>query len=153
MTTPCQKRLADEEGKFTKECPSDATGAIRIEFWPHKSIQAMVKEPKPLQTMIMNLRVCPSCFVRITPGDLLAGDSLRSLERFAMETNHGIAVDRSQTKLVHVPLDDKDLLLLERTLMEKAAANDSQPAPAGPQPEGAGDGLRQEGGNADAASD
>lgn len=104
-------------------CENEATGAIRIEFWPHKAIQAMVKEPKPLQSMVIGLYVCTRCFPLITPGNVLAGQALRDLERFAMQRNHGIAVDRSQTKLIHISLDDPELKLLERNRTEKQEAS------------------------------
>lgn len=107
-------------------CRNDATGAVRIEFWPHKAVQAMVKEPAPLQTMVLGLYVCQGCFSMLKPGAILAGSTLQSLERFAMQRNHGITVDRSETRLKHVALDDPEVQLLERTMAEKATKQEDE---------------------------
>lgn len=111
-------------------CPNEATGAIRIELWPHPAVQKMVVKPRPLLTMVMGLYTCERC-VPTKVADVCDPKMLHALESHAARQHHGILVDRSQTKIVRIALDDPELLVMQQSLAKQQAANDSQPEGAG----------------------
>lgn len=98
-------------------CTNEATGAVRMEFFPHLVFQRLdaLSQPVPLQRMVLGLYVCPECFRKTQVTDIVHGPTLEVLYQHAMQANGGIVPDRTLTRLTHIPLNDPELVLLQRT--------------------------------------
>lgn len=120
-------RWPDDETR----CPNEAKGVIRLKLHAAPTIQKRYGKRVMLQ-MVMGFHVCPKCFPAVSVMKITDEKLRATLNRFAQQRNSGILVDWSQTELEHVPYDDPEYLLLVNSRKKDDAANDSQPAPAGP---------------------
>jgi hypothetical protein len=137
---PCRRRI---EPDFTQNCPNEATGGYRLTLHAAPAVQKRWGK-RSMLTLIVDLPVCPECFARSTVFDMTDVKLRAALNVEAQRHNKGILVDWKETELEHVAFSDPEYqILLSHTTGRRAI--DSQPAPAGPQPEGAGDGKQGSG--------
>lgn len=142
VSEPCRRRPAPDTN-----CPNLATGGFLATLRPAQAVQKRYGRSS-LMTLVIDLPICAECFPKATILEITDPNLRTLLGREAQRINQGFLVDWSETVLQHLPFDDPAYVALRTQLAKKGeAANDSQPAPAGPQ-QGAGDGLRQESGNA-----
>lgn len=127
-----------------EQCPNDAAGGLRVNLYATQTIQKRYGR-RSMLSLIFDLPICLACLPKVTPANVMTDEQWRAFSKAAQQRNSGILADRAQTEILLCPFEDPEYVHL-RERIAKQAANDSQPAPAGPQPEGAGDGQRSESG-------
>lgn len=136
----CRRRI---EPDFTQNCPNEATGGYRLTLHAAPAVQKRWGR-NSLLSLIVDLPVCAECFAKSTAFDMTDAQLRAGLNKQAQQLNQGILVDWKETELEHVPFSDPEYQILLRHTTGRRAI-ESQPAPAGPQPEGVGDGKQGSG--------
>jgi len=127
-----------------EQCPNQAAGGLRVNIYATPTIQKRYGR-KVMLSLIFDLPTCLACIPKFTPDNLMTDNQWRAFAKVAQQRNSGILADRAETEIVLCQFEDPEYVALRDQITKRAASNDSQPAPAGPQPEGAGDGSRSEG--------
>lgn len=132
---------------YTEQCEHNATGGIRLVCYAAEHLQKRYGR-KPLLKLILDLPVCSSCFALMTPMQVIV-DGLQpgqwaDISRTSQKRNHGVLPIKEQSTIEHVPFTDHEYAALrvhiakEHPDAKRATPEVPQPAPAAPQPEGAG---------------
>lgn len=126
-TEPCWRRL---EPDFKEACPNQATGGIGITLYPHESIQKRYGK-KPMLDLILHIPVCPSCFARMTPTEVLrdglAEGQWGDISKAAQRRCNGILPAKEETAIAHVPFSEPKYVML-RQHIAKQRVKDIEPA-------------------------
>lgn len=127
----CWRRI---EPDYVQPCQNDATGGVRLVLYPARSVQLRYGR-KPLLRLILDLQVCPECFAKMTPhqviSDGLAPGQWGAISKVTQQRNNGWLPIKENSVIDHVPAGDPEYVAL-RAQIAKAAANDSagsSPAP------------------------
>lgn len=127
---------------FSEQCPNQATGGVQLLLYPHERFQKRYGR-RPMLKLILDLPVCASCFAVMTPAEVIENGlqpghwGVASKE--AQRRNAGVLPIKENSLIAHVAFADPEYTAL-REHLAKHHPEISQPAPAGPQPEGAGHG-------------
>jgi hypothetical protein len=128
--------------KNTEQCPNDATGGMRLKLFAGEAIQRRYGK-KLMLALILDLPVCAECFSKMSALEViknLDGRLWSALSKMAQRQNRGIVPIKESSEIEHLAFDDPEYVLLRKQMAKRAASNESQPAPAGPLPEGVGNG-------------
>lgn len=123
-----------------KQCQNQAAGGLRVNFYATPAVQKRYGK-RVMLSLIMDLPVCLACMSKVTPANVVSEEQWRAFSKVAQQRNFGVLADRSQTEIVLCQFDEPDYVVLRNQVTKQRAANESQPAPAGPQPEGAANGA------------
>lgn len=135
---PCMRKL---EPEYTQACPNHSAGGLKITLRPGEAVEkrwGLVS----LLTFVMDLTVCPACLPKVNIFEITDQELRSRIGKAAQQMNNGVLVDWKRTVIEHVGFDNPQYKALRAEMAKQAAANEFQPAPAGPQLEGAGNAGR-----------
>lgn len=135
----CLRRTAPA---FQAQCESPAAGGIRLNLFPHERFQKRYGK-RPLVQLILHLPVCEACFALMTPAEVIAHGmepgQWGAASKEAQRRNQGILPIKEESQIEFIPWADPEYVAL-RGHIAKHHPEVLNQAPAGPQPEGVGDG-------------
>lgn len=118
------------EPDFIEHCPNQAAGGLRITLKPGETVEKRWGLHS-LLTFVMDLTVCAECLPKVKIMEITDQDFRAKVGKVAQKSNNGVLVDWRRTVIEQAPYSDPHYLALRAELKQKAAANESQPAPAG----------------------
>lgn len=121
---PCMRRL---EPDFTKPCPNQAAGGLKITLKPSPTITKRWGLHSML-TFILDLTVCEACFPKVNILEVTDPHFRSRLGKAAQQMNNGVLVDWSQTVIEPVAFEDPQHVVLRREMAARAEANNGSPA-------------------------
>jgi hypothetical protein len=122
-----------------EQCPNQAAGGLRVNFYATPAVQKRYGK-RVMLSLIMDLPVCLACMPKVTPANVVNEEQWRAFSKVAQQRNSGVLADRSQLEIVLCHFGEPEYVALRNQMAKQRAANESQPAPEGPQQEGAGNG-------------
>ncbi len=93
-------------------CPAQAVGVVGIQFFPTKALMDYYHLDKPITRVIFGLKSCQAHLEELNPKDFMAAgfDDIVAI----IEKANNITVDRDGCKVVRVPFDDPEYLVLRK---------------------------------------
>lgn len=106
---------------------NDAKGGVKVFLWPGLHLQKTYGR-RTLLEFIMDIRLCASCFRRISAKDVLLDRQWADMSKMAERKHYGVLPIRHLTTIEHVKPEDPEYAALRGSYQHPGAAAPQQGA-------------------------